>query len=95
MRLISVRFSDAGLERECETGAGLTEADIVRAEESLKIGSGAFVAYFAGEHLLAAAGEVGKVQHCGVRAGEAVKQGVEGIAEGGVVIRNADKHGAL
>ena len=47
MRLISVRFSDAGLERECETGAGLTEADIVRAEESLKIGSGAFVAYFA------------------------------------------------
>ena len=47
MRLISVRFSDAGLERECETGAGLTEADIVRAEEGLKIGSGAFVAYFA------------------------------------------------
>lgn len=94
MRLISVRFSDAALEGECETDTGLTEADIVRAEESLKIGSGAFVAYFAGEHLLAAAGEVGKVQHCGVRAGEAVKQGVKGVAEGGVVISNADKHGA-
>ncbi len=95
MRLISVRFSDAGLEGECETDTGLTEADIVRAEECLKIGSGAFVAYPAGEHLLAAAGEVGKVQHRGVRAGEAVKQGVEGVAEGGVVIRDADKHGAL
>lgn len=94
MRLISVRFSDAALERECETDTGLTEADIVRAEECLEIGSGAFVAYPAGEHLFAAAGEVGKVQHCGVRAGEVVKQGVKGVAEGGVMIRNADKHGA-